>query len=206
MQQVATALPDRERRESGEGADSVREYRTMDKGGWGDGPWQAEPDKIQFVDAATGLDCLAVRNHWGAWCGYVGVAEGHPWFGLGYSDPLPGVVPHERDSYYDSRIDGVIEVHGGLSYSDFCQQDGPEESAICHVALPGRPERVFWYGFDCGHSGDYMPGWDTAVAAAIPSPYHSPDEEYRTLAYVREQCASLAAQLAAVADGGTDGR
>lgn len=31
------------------------EYRTKDKSTWGDGPWQQEPDKKQWQDAATGL-------------------------------------------------------------------------------------------------------------------------------------------------------
>lgn len=43
---------------------------------WGPGPWDGEPDKMQWTDPATGLDCLIVRNTLGALCGYVGVTPG----------------------------------------------------------------------------------------------------------------------------------
>ena len=51
-----------------------RQYSTMDKTGWGPGEWTDEPDKLQWVDEATGFDCLIVRNSLGALCGYVGVS------------------------------------------------------------------------------------------------------------------------------------
>lgn len=53
-------------------------YDVYDKSGWGDGPWQKEPDKAQWLDEATRLPCLAVRNNVsGTLCGYVGVPPGH---------------------------------------------------------------------------------------------------------------------------------
>ena len=55
----------------------------LDKTTWGPGQWQDEPDKVQWADEATGLPCLAVRHpELGNWCGYVGVPEGHPLFGV----------------------------------------------------------------------------------------------------------------------------
>lgn len=54
------------------------------------GPWQDEPDKAQWVDEATNLDCLMVRNPMGALCGYVGVPREHPWYGKGYSECTEG--------------------------------------------------------------------------------------------------------------------
>lgn len=44
-------------------------YTTKDKSTWGDGPWQHEPDKMQYEDPDTGLPCLIVRNAVGALCG-----------------------------------------------------------------------------------------------------------------------------------------
>jgi hypothetical protein len=70
----------------------------IDRKDWGIGPWNNEPDKMQWQDAATGLACLAVRNDMGVWCGYVGIPEGHPWYGKGYEDL------------------GDVDVHGGLTY------------------------------------------------------------------------------------------
>ncbi len=192
--------------------DGERQYRTMDKRGWGTGPWQDEPDKIQWVDRATDLDCLVVRNHAGNWCGYVGLPVTHPWHGKGYG---ASVLDDQDGGDWENSIDAMVEVHGGLTYSAFCQEHGDEASAICHVAGPGRPEPVWWFGFDAGHSGDFSPqmhaslcgmgktgGYFGEYRVGVP-PY---GEEYRTVAYVRGQVALLAAQLAAIADEGADGR
>jgi hypothetical protein len=158
-----------------------REYRTVDKSTWGDGPWQDEPDKRQWQDAATGLPCLIVRNRRGALCGYVGVPATHPAHGL----------DHDADAL------GTVEVHGGLTFARGCGHGTDETVGICHVPAPGEPDDVWWFGFDCSHSGDASPailarerarGWEE-----IEMPW-GPDV-YRDVAYVTTTCASLAAQL-----------
>jgi hypothetical protein len=81
----------------------------VDRSRFRPGPWDAEPlDKVHWIDSETDLDCLIVRNWMGGWCGYVGVAEGHPFFGV--------------DAY---KID--VEVHGGLNYA-----------GRTSVSIPGR--------------------------------------------------------------------
>jgi hypothetical protein len=157
-------------------------YTTVDKAPWGEGPWLAEPDKVQWTDEATGLVCLAKRNpRMGMWCGYVGVAEGHRFYGV--------------------RYDAVdVDVHGGLTYADFCEEDTPEESSICHAPAPGEPDRLWWLGFDCGHYFDLMPGTVAALradASAVVEDLMDLGSTYRTLDFVRDECRSLAAQLAA---------
>ena len=130
------------------------------------GPWDDEPDKVQWVDEATGLDCLVVRNRIGALCGYVGLPPEHPWHGMDYDA-------------VDARI------HGGLTFAAACDErpgDGPK---ICHVPAPERPADVWWLGFDCAHYGDFTPGLG----------WHGEGETYRDLGYVRAECASLAGQL-----------
>lgn len=165
-------------------------YHFIDKVGWGDGPWQLEPDKLQFVDDTTGLDCLIVRGPSNALCGYVGVPESHPWFGVGYHECLQECDP---EMYcFDHSPEALISVHGGLTYSDFCQE-GMEETGICHIPFVGRPGRVWWFGFDCAHSGDLI------VGKGYPS-----YGEYRDLDYVRRECAQLAQQLADVGKETTD--
>jgi hypothetical protein len=190
--------------------DGERRYATTGKRDWGDGPWQDEPDKIQWLDAATDLDCLIVRSHTGAWCGYVGVPETHPWFGKGYSESVLDGSDNRSDA-----PDAMIGVHGGLTYSDRCQDEDDPAAGICHVAGPGRPEPVWWFGFDCNHAGDFAPGIhadlcriaDTSRYLTGYRPGVPPhDEQYRDVAYVRGQVALLAAQLAAVAGEGEDGR
>src|SRR5215471_6126536 len=99
------------------GVPTDRAVSWIDKQAWGEGPWQTEWDKLQWVDAASGLDCLIVRNdHAGTLCGYVGVAEGHPAFGLHY-DAASELAPPDDEGYRG------LAVHGGLSFAGVCQED-----------------------------------------------------------------------------------
>ena len=155
-------------------------WTTTDKASWGPGPWQDEPDKEQYADEATGLPCLVKRGpHGGQLCGYVGVAEGHPWFGKDYPD-----------------VDA--DVHGGLTYAGLCQE-GPEDKTICHIPGPGEPDRVWWLGFDCGHAWDVMPAMQARERERGWAPIHMPDSSYKAVAYVKAECTSLARQAAAAA-------
>jgi hypothetical protein len=162
-----------------------RSWTTVDKSDWGPGPWQDEPDKIQWIDEATGLDCLIHRGSIGALCGYVGVPKGHPAYGVGYDDvKVAGEWP---------------DVHGGLTYADRCQETDDESDGICHVPEPGRPHDVWWLGFDCGHSGDICPKIEMALRSSLmggpisgwPWPVY-----YKPVSYVRAEVSSLAKQLA----------
>jgi hypothetical protein len=165
-----------------------RSYTTIDKTDWGDGPWQHESDKLQWVDEATGLDCLIVRNHFGALCGYVGVPPSHPDYGRDCDD-----------------VD--VWVHGGLTYAASCQEDADEATSICHVVEPGRPDNIWWFGFDCGHAFDVMPGMDAAYKRfGVPSIRETlaipgMKDSYRDVPYVRAECARLARQLNEVSPG-----
>ena len=154
-----------------------RSYQLVpDKQTWGEGPWLEEPDKVVWVDDASDLDCMIVRNHHGALCGYVGLPEGHPLHGQGYD---------ESD----------VDVHGGLTFAGPCMEGAREdEQHICHDPQ-GRPDNVWWLGFDCGHAFDLMPalrvrhrdlGFDDVGL----------DESYRDLAYVKDEVTRLAEQLA----------
>lgn len=145
-------------------------YTFVDKTKWPRGEWDAEPDKMQWQDDATGLPCLVVRGPVGALCGYVGVAEGHPLHGKSYSD----------DAVYD------VRVHGGLTFDGPCQE---REHGICHIPAPGDPDPVWWFGFDCAHGGDKAPAYDHGILS---------DGDYRNLAYVQNECRELAEQLKAV--------
>ncbi len=159
------------------------EYRTVDKTGWDEGPWQAEPDKIQYVDDQTGLPCLVKRNpRLGFLCGYVGVPEGHPLFGLNYTN---GAVE-------------ALDAHHGVNYTDLCQDEDDPAASICHIPEPGDPDRVWWFGYDCGHMGDQAPAMLAREREmGFPPPPHSDwGDIYRTVEYVKDVNAKLARQLA----------
>lgn len=147
------------------------EYTTIDKSGWPRGPWDDEIDKRQWVDPASGLPCmiLRARKELGHWCGYVGVPPTHPL--------------HGKD--YDS-VD--VDVHGGLTFAAGCSGGDPSTS-ICHVVEPGEPDDAWWFGFDCAHYMDLLPGISLSCG----------DETYRDQGYVTRETERLAKQLAALA-------
>jgi hypothetical protein len=149
---------------------------SIDKSTWGDGPWQTEPDRLDFTHA--GLPCLALRNHHGSWCGYAAVPPGHPLHGRDFHD-----------------VD--VDVHGGLTYADHCQHD----LGICHVPNPGEPDDVWWFGFDCDHCWDVRPAMNAQLRTYSHYRYMISFDQgasYKTLDYVRVEIMRLADQLAAV--------
>ena len=139
----------------------------MDKTKFGPGPWQDEPDRVEFEHA--GLPCLMKRNRLGVWCGYAAVPPGHPLHGRNMSIPR-------------------VRIHGGLSWANACYDE------ICHVPKPGEPDDVWWFGFDCGHYDDLSPGLQ-AEFPDLRSSFGG--GTYRDQAYVTAETRSLAEQLAA---------
>ncbi len=130
--------------------------------------WENEPDREEFKHA--GFPCLLQRNPMGAWCGYVAVPPEHPHYG----------------NHYD---DVEADVHGGLTYADYCQ------GKVCHKPNPGDPDNVYWFGFDCAHADDLVPQYDEVMRDLMPKAYKH-DSTYRDIAFVRRETKSLAQQLA----------
>lgn len=161
-------------------------------------------DKLAWRDAATGLECIMIRDDRDGFLrGFVGVEPEHPLYGFEHE-----AVPPDLN----------IEVHGGLTYSAICQS-GPspqprlvrEARSICHVhvtelrapvaeATDHRPahDGAWWFGFDCNHLYDQVPGrlGDRARFLADET-----GTEFRDEGYVYEQIVDLAAQLHAIAEG-----
>lgn len=156
------------------------EYRTLDKSAWPRGPWDAEPDKRQWLDPTSGLPCLVVRHpSLGHLCGYVGVPSGHPWHGVDYDDLSPSP-----------------NVHGGLTFSDRCQHEADPSKSICHIPGGAETDDVWWLGFDCAHAYDLSPGLSIAVGQFQGL---GDGDRYRDFSYVVAECESLAGQAASAA-------
>jgi len=69
---------------------------------------------------------------------------------------------------------------------------------LCSVPDPGEEDDdSWWFGFDCGHSGDFQPGY----AVRLPEGFGD-YRVYRELPYVEAEVASLARQLAEVSGAG----
>lgn len=95
-----------------------------------------------------GCRALIVKHpSMGHLCGYVGLPAGHPLHGKGYDE------------------DGVPdEVHGGWTY------------AADHAPFE-KPDGYWYFGFDCAHAGDLVPGIS----------YRASDDVYRDEAFVERQ-------------------
>jgi len=187
----------------------------IDKSRWGDGPWQREPDRVRWTDPETGLECLMNRHatH-GSWCGYVGVGPEHPAYELSYD----GNVASEFEEYLD---ESRAEMRSGKALARLKAGDGPATKRP--EVVPGIGERVqdievhggltyaaqwegegdlWWFGFDCCHAFDLVPGLEAIKRelprlpfpkVAIPPEYR---DVYRDESYVRGEVESLARQLA----------
>lgn len=166
------------------------------------GPWSNEADKVAWIDEATGLGCIMLRQEDGTLSGYVGVGPEHPLYGF-EADAVPLSVS--------------CDVHGGITYGKECEVNRTELRAkgkprqerytVCHVTRTRwvqdyenvqttqdefEHEDLWWLGFDTNHTGDLIPG----------DPYHTPrkSDVYRDQAYVYENCVALAKRLKEVAD------
>lgn len=158
-----------------------------------DGPWRGEYEKISWVDQATGLNCIILRQRDGTLSGYVGVEIAHPLFGYAH-EAVPDALG--------------LHIHGGLTYASRCEAKVPEPISVCHT--PSRPakkpqlnlahrsidEDVWWFGFDTNHETDLVPmGQNRALRES--------GQTYRDQHFVYRECVRLAAGLAAIAQGQT---
>ena len=153
----------------------MKTWTTIDKSEWPRGKWDDEPDKVQWIDGATGLDCLIVRGPSGALCGYVGVPKDHKYY------------KKEYGKIYFECPDGGPDIQGGLTFSDKCMPNADPKRDICHTGNIANHD-VWWLGFDCAHSGDFCPAYqDESLFRSF--------NKYRNLDYVKNQVRLLAWQL-----------
>lgn len=171
-----------------------------------DEPWKSEPEKVDGV-TAEGYRYALRRGPVGHWCGYVGIGRDHSLHGVGYSDPtemlrgrlemlrgrlertMKSEMPAEEDrgmvlmigeifGKLEPEPQNVFRVHGGITYAE--------------DHLPqAEPDGLWWYGFDCAHSGDLCPD----MQEKYPELYSDDTSIYRDAAYAIAQCARLSAQL-----------
>lgn len=185
------------------------------KSQWAKGPWQHEPDRLQWVDESTGLTCLILRGPVGALCGYVGVPDTHPAYEICYDGTTK--LEHEewhkevrkymRENSSDftkinfppipDKIPGIgeavdnITVHGGLTFSDFWADEIPN---------------LWFFGFDCAHSGDLCPGIVATLKRINIDQGTTKREDahlgdtYRTIDYAKVECTKLAGQLGVISN------
>lgn len=192
--------------------------RHIPKSQWGEGPWQSEPDRKEWVDQATGLHCIIHRAPvTGALCGYVGIPTSHPAWGLHYDgvDHFAAQQRHERwkqgmtekpramdfmEWLETQPVEPELPVHPvvGEQIRNIEVHGGLTYSDRHHAQLGCQSDKsLWWFGFDCSHAWDISPAMGALTASKRRTVYH--DWEYRTLDYVEDQCVKLARQLADIA-------
>jgi hypothetical protein len=142
-------------------------YSKEEKKLWfGDGEWIEEPDYIEFQH--VGLRCIVLRNAQRESCEKFHMFGGNL---NGYVGIDEGHPFYEKD-YKDADLD----AHGGLTFS-------------------GKDPGGFWYfGFDCAHSGDFVPSNEKLRQEYMIDKIY-PISEYRNIDYVTRECKKLAEQL-----------
>lgn len=162
----------------------------------------SEIEKDWVTDA--GLRAQVVMTQYRHRCGYVGVPEGHPLHGVGYSQTCPSLRPLTGEEPIGHRgaisvfcmaasgdipqtPEAVFDVHGSLTFADHGREGGTLDPAL------------WWFGFDCAHCDDApAPEFIAQQRAAYPDkPYMWRDYGgvHRTLDYCVEHCESLARQI-----------
>ncbi|MBX7502172.1 hypothetical protein K3181_12035 [Qipengyuania sp. YG27] len=169
-------------------------YIIKDRRPRGQGPWSNEQfDKIAWRDAATGLDCILLRQASGVWGGFVAVERGHPLYGY-REDAIPasaGLTPHR-----------------GIDYAEICSRYEPEAVRVCHARIgergslrntPGAEDQTaddaWWFGFAADKPGDLVPSGSKPVLA------REEGEVYRGIDYMYEETIALARQLRSIEAG-----
>jgi hypothetical protein len=149
----------------------------IDRSAWPAGPWDAEPDRIEWRTEAGFVGIILRQGCTGHLCGYVGVEPGHPWHGKSFGD---GVID-------------TVDVHGGVTYGEAC------EGNVCHVPAPGEPEHLWWLGFDAAHHRDFAPrdlGTEALERWGHPKGYR---QSYRDVGFMTAEVESLARQARSAA-------
>jgi hypothetical protein len=142
----------------------------------GPGIWMDEPDEAEWDSEEWRVPCLVLRTPLGSLCGYAGIAQAHPWHGLGRN-----------------RLDAA--VHWPLTWA------GPRDQL--RVTRTDATVADHWYvGFDCAHAFDLIPHFRTlfpkraAEPILIASQHGTPPfvDTYKDFVWVRRRVEELAEQ------------
>ena len=160
-----------------------------------------------------GYRCVTTFTDMGHRCGYVGLPEDHPLYGMENDDKvrvtmkelvedekmgmignrgvwtLLGLPENEEERV---RLGSYFMVHGGITYAA-----GGKDS---HHPIDSD---LWWFGFDCGHYGD-CPDYDLLektwgdnemVRHRLEDKGVYEEYEIRTLEYVQQECRNLVDQI-----------
>ena len=150
---------------------------------WGEGEWVNEPDLVTFEH--MGIECMVVR--------------------IAFEEP------HAKDfSMFGGFLNGYVAVP---NYHPYYQKKYEDMEIECHGSLTfGECSDRHWIGFDCAHSGDYIPSMEHMKKTAVwMQDYRDSIEDlkkklnmqdnpifkisYKNIEYCINECKSMAEQL-----------
>lgn len=166
-----------------------------------------------WIDERSGFHCLIRNGPLLALCGYVGIPQEHPLYGVPFMGCAEGHAPSTTyggkypgdqflaskrmadkpiwectdsglpDGQRHERLDAMFTVHGGLTYGG--------------QGVVGMRKDHWYLGFDCTHAGDYVPGLHTPeiIAKLGHDIFTDPSDILREEPYVRENILGLVMQL-----------
>lgn len=161
-------------------------FRESPRETWGPGPWQDEPDYVRWTSAAGYPAAIRRSPVVGAFCGYVGVPEGHPYHGKDWRALELAVEPHGGLTY-GGALDNLVERAWWLGFD--CGHAGDQSPAL-EALLHSIRSPKYWAHY-------------AAHGMPLPlEPFRGLGGTYRPLGYVRQEVEMLARELVAAAAGG----
>lgn len=153
-----------------------------------------------------GYRCVTIFTDMGYRCGYVGLPEGHPLYGMSHDSQLKMKFKDLEGNPMGKRgiltlfcvpddqipLELYFDVHGSITYAD-----GGKES---HHPIDSD---LWWLGFDCGHYGDRPDyellektwGDNAIVKHRLEDKWLYDGYEVRDLEYVQQECRNLVNQI-----------
>ena len=125
---------------------------------------------VEYADEVMGLPIVVVLVDLGHRCGYVGIPQNHPLYGIGCKEAMPGVNRKVLDNMEigdrgiipifcragddsDTVSPGIyFDVHGGITFA------GESRNGSDEYPIPTE-NPTWWYGFDCAHCDDTPEKW-----------------------------------------------
>lgn len=148
------------------------------------GPWRIEADKIAWTDPQSGYPCIIRREGRGGHLAYyVGLPREHQLYGW-TAKAIPA---------------GLVDVPGGLDYSAECDEGGPEDRSICHVAEASKHDDLWWLGTNCDRITDLIPDDGEHATEARR---RGIAQTYRDVGELFGRCTDLASRLKSLAGEG----
>jgi hypothetical protein len=163
--------------------------------------WKDEPDEL-FYYLHDEIPCLVRRNpHIGNLCGYCAVPPQSSLHGASLDTMIPmtkvikewvvsldelGIrnVVFSKGDDEQRELRCLVRCHHGLTFTGYFV----DWEFRC--GIPEKFENWWWFGFDCGHLGDYCPG-SAAVFEQCGLDYHNKESEYRDIEFVKNNIAKM---------------